>query len=126
MPKSNFKSVDDYLAAQPEKTRRALKSVRSVIRKALPRSEEVISYQIPAYKIHGRVALYFAGWAEHYSIYPAGQRLPEQILKELAPYEMSKGTIRFPLSEPVPTNLIAKIAKFRAMAITERQSRRKS
>ena len=121
MAKSNFKSVDDYLAAQPAKTRRVLKSVRNLIKKALPRVEEVISYKIPAYRINGRVALYFAGWKEHYSIYPAGERLVRKFKDELAPYEVSKGTIRFPLSKPVPTRLIAKLAKFRASEIAARQ-----
>ena len=89
--------------------------------KALPRAEEMISYQIPAYKVQGRVALYFAGWKEHYSIYPAGERLLRKFKDELAPYEVSKGTIRFPLSEPVPTKLIGELAKFRASEIAARQ-----
>ena len=121
MAKNNFKSVDDYLAAQPAKTRRVLKSVRNLIKKALPRVEEVISYKISAYRINGKVALYFAGWKEHYSIYPAGERLVRKFKDELAPYEVSKGTIRFPLSKPVPTRLIAKLAKFRASEIAARQ-----
>ena len=90
------------------------------MRKALPRAEEVISYQIPAYKLNGRVVIYFAGWKEHYSIYPAQRRLVAAFKTRLAPYEVNnKGTIRFPLSEPVPARLIEAIAKFRAMEVTE-------
>ena len=77
------------------------------MRKALPSAEEVISYQIPAYKLNGRVVIYFAGWREHYSIYPAQRRLVAAFKERLAPYEVNnKGTIRFPLSEPVPARLI--------------------
>ena len=114
MAKTDFKSVDDYISSQPEARRAALEQVRNTIRKALPGAEEVISYKIPAYKLNGGIVLYFAGWTKHYSLYPAGDRLVAAFRKELAPYELSKGTIRFPLSEPVPAKLIERIAKFRA------------
>jgi len=114
MAKTDFKSVDEYIGSQPEAARAILERVRSTIRKAVPDAQEVISYQIPAYKLHGRPVLYFAGWREHYSLYPAGPRLVEAFKDELAPYEVSKGTIRFPLSQPVPVELIERIAKFRA------------
>jgi uncharacterized protein YdhG (YjbR/CyaY superfamily) len=91
-----------------------LKRVRAIIRKAMPEAEEVISYQIPAYKLGGRAVLYFAAWKEHYSIYPSTARLVAAFKDDLADYERSKGTIRFPLSEPVPVKLIERIAKFRA------------
>lgn len=120
MPKTVFKSVDDYIAAQPAPARSALRRVRSTIRKAMPRAEEMISYQMPAYKVHGRVALYFAGWKEHYSLYPAGSRLVAVLEEELAPYKISKGTIRFPLSRPVPVKLIGRIARFRATEVADR------
>jgi uncharacterized protein YdhG (YjbR/CyaY superfamily) len=110
----SFETVDEYIASQPKPARRVLKRVRSIIRKAMPRAEEVISYQIPAYKLHGGGVLYFAGWKQHYSLYPAGDRLVKEFKEELAPYEVSKGTIRFPLSDPVPAKLIEGIAKFRA------------
>ncbi len=118
--KTNFKSVDDYIASQPDSIQGILKLVRSTIRKALPKAEEVISYNIPAYKLHGGVVLYFAGWKQHYSLYPAGERLVAAF-KELASYKINKGTIRFPLSEPVPVKLIAGIAKFRAKEAADRK-----
>ena len=90
------------------------------MRKALPKAEEVISYQIPAYKLDGRVVAYFAGWKEHYSIYPAQRRLVAAFKERLAPYEVNnKGTIRFPLSERVPVGLIEAIARFRAKEVRE-------
>ena len=121
MAKTNFKSVDEYMATQPEAVQAVLGRVRSIIRKALPGAEEVISYQIPAYKLHGRCVLYFAGWKQHYSLYPAGDQLVAAFKEELAGYKLSKGTIRFPLSEPVPVKLIERIAKFRAKEVAERQ-----
>ena len=120
MAKTDFKSVDQYIAAQPEQLQSILARVRSTIRKALPLAEEVISYQIPAYKVQGRPSIYFAGWKQHYSLYPAGPELLAAFKDELAGYEISKGTIRFPLSLPVPEELIERIAKFRAKEAAER------
>jgi uncharacterized protein YdhG (YjbR/CyaY superfamily) len=125
MLKSNFKSVDDYIAAQPEAAQRVLKRVRSTIRKAAPAAEEMISYKIPTYKLHGEPMIYFAGWKQHYSLYPATARLVAAFKDELAPYEVSNGTIRFPLSAPVPVKLIERIAKFRAKEVAERKKSKK-
>jgi uncharacterized protein YdhG (YjbR/CyaY superfamily) len=97
-----------------------LKHVRSINGKAVPGAEEVISYQIPAYKLHGSTRLYFAGRKNHYSLYPAGGQVVEVFKDELAPYEVKKGTIRFPLSQPIPAKLIAGIAKLRAKEAGDR------
>jgi len=97
-----------------------LQRVRRSIRKAVPGAEESISYQIPTYKIRCERVLYFAGWKQHYSLYPATDLLVEAFKEELAPYTISKGTIRFPLSQPVPVKLIERIAKFRAKEAAER------
>ena len=115
------KSVDEYIAAQPAAAQAILGRVRSAIRKAIPRAEETISYKIPAYKLHNRPVLYFAGWKQHYSLYPATERVVAALKAELAPYEIKKGTIRFPLSQPVPVTLITRIAKFRAKEVAERE-----
>ena len=116
-PKTAVTSVHEYIAAQPEAVQRILEQVRSTIRKAVPEAEEVISYKIPAYKLRGTVMLYFAGWKRHYSLYPANDRVVAEFKDELAPYVISKGTIRFPLAEPVPVKLIERIAKFRAKEV---------
>ena len=119
MAKTNLRSVDDYIASQPEATQAVLKRVRGIIRKALPAAEEVISYQIPTYKLRGQAVVYFAGWKQHYSLYPTSAALVKAFKAALAPYELSKGTIRFPLGETVPAKLIERIAKFRAMEVAE-------
>lgn len=117
MAKTGFQSVDEYIAAQPEAARCVLEQVRQTIRKVLPGAEEVISYQIPAFRLPGGTVIYFAGWKKHYSLYPATGTLVAAFEKELARYELSKGTIRFPLAEPVPVELIAEIAKHRATEV---------
>ncbi len=121
MAKTDIKSVAEYIAAQPEVVQGLLERVRSTIRKAVPGAKEVISYKIPTYKLHGAPVLYFAGWKQHYSLYPATDHVVAAFKDDLAPYEVNKGTIRFPFSEPVPVTLIERIAKFRAKEVAERE-----
>lgn len=124
MGKANFTNVDEYISAQPETAQFMLQLVRSTLRKALPEAEEVIAYKIPAYRLHGEIVLYFAGWKQHYSLYPAGKRMVAAFEDQLAAYKVSKGTIRFLLSEPVPVKLIARIAKFRGKEAVQREKSR--
>jgi uncharacterized protein YdhG (YjbR/CyaY superfamily) len=106
-------TVTAYIAAQPRSSRAALKKVRAAIRKGAPGAEESISYGMPTYKLGGRAVIYFAGWKDHYSIYPANAELVAAFRTELAPYEVNnKGTIRFPLSDAVPMTLIGRLAAF--------------
>jgi uncharacterized protein YdhG (YjbR/CyaY superfamily) len=119
MAKNSSKSVDDYIATQPEAMQAILKRVRAAIRKAVPDAKETIGYQMPAYRLHGRIILYFAGWKQHYSLYAASGLVAKAFKDELAPYEISKGTIRFPLAQPVPVKLIEGIAKVRAKEAAE-------
>jgi uncharacterized protein YdhG (YjbR/CyaY superfamily) len=93
-----------------------LRRVRAIIRKAVPGAVEVISYQMPAYKVEDRVFLYLGAWKEHYSLYPASDAMVA-FLGALAPYRTSKGTLRFAFSEPVPARLIAGAAAFRAREV---------
>lgn len=114
MAKTDYKSVDEYIAAQPASMHGILQEVRGVLRKALPKAEEVISYQIPAYKVDGAAVVYFSGWKEHYSLYPATKGVVKALKRELAAYHVEKATMRFPLDKPVPKRLIAAIARTRA------------
>lgn len=118
---NDYKSVDEYISAQPEELLDALKRVRSTIRKAVPEAEEVISYKMPTYRLRGSRLLYFAGWKQHYALYAATDSVVAAFKDELTPYEVDKGTIRFPLSAPVPVKLIERIAKFRAKEVGERE-----
>jgi uncharacterized protein YdhG (YjbR/CyaY superfamily) len=124
MKGSTPETVPAYIARFPRPVQAALRRVRSSIRRAVPAAEEVISYQIPAFKLHGKPVVYFAAWKEHYSIYPSNTRLVAAFKDELASYERSKGTIRFPLSDPVPVKLIERIAKFRAQEVADGEKAR--
>lgn len=116
-----LRTVDDYIARFSPATQAVLERVRGVLRKALPKAEEGISYGIPVLRQHGGAVIYFAGWKAHFSLYPSNTRLEAAFSKELAPYEVSgKGTVRFPLDEPVPVKLVTAIAKFRAKEAAER------
>jgi uncharacterized protein YdhG (YjbR/CyaY superfamily) len=111
------KSVDDYIAAQPEVVRPKLEQVRATIRKAVPEAVEVIGYGMPGYKLLGKPMLYFAGFKEHYSLFAASGTFFAALQEELAGYELRKGTVHFPLTKPVPVKLIGRIAKLRAAGI---------
>lgn len=121
----HFTSVDDYIDSHPQPVRPILERVRTVIRKALPKAEESISYNMPTYKIDGEPVIYFAGWKKHYSLYPISKRTAEAFQSELAAYELNKSTVRFPLSAPIPTKLITSIAKFRAKEVAAREKAKK-
>ena len=111
------KTVDDYLATQPKAVRSKLEQVRLAIRKAVPEAVEGIGYRMPGYKLHGKPMLYFAGFKEHYSLFAASGTFFTALKGEIKDYEMRKGTVRFPLTEPVPVKLISRIARLRAEGI---------
>jgi uncharacterized protein YdhG (YjbR/CyaY superfamily) len=107
------KDVDAYIAGFPPEVRKVLEKVRRTIRRAAPDAEESVSYGIAAYKLNG-VLIYFAGHRAHLGLYPRTASMTKAFGKELAPYEEGKGTLRFPLDEPVPHDLIERIVRFRA------------
>lgn len=104
-------SVSEYIATADPQAKKALRDIRKTIRDAAPKAEEVISYQIPGYKYHGML-VFFAAWKNHISLYPAPWSA-ESLKKEMAAYEGSKGTIKFPLDKPMPLTLIKKMVKYR-------------
>ena len=123
--KKSFKTVDAYIAGQPEDLRRALAKIRAAIRKAVPEAVELISYQMPSYKLHGRALMYFAGWAEHYAIYPGSATVVAELADDLKPYKLSKGTIRFERDCEVPVALVKRIAVLRAREVEAAQAAKK-
>jgi uncharacterized protein YdhG (YjbR/CyaY superfamily) len=114
------KTVDEYIAGHPDDVQAVLRRVRGILRKALPGAEEGLGYRIPVYRQHGTYVVYFAGWKRHYSLYPASSRLVKAFGEDLAPYVVSKGTIRLPLDRPVRARLIERIAKFLAREAAQR------
>jgi uncharacterized protein YdhG (YjbR/CyaY superfamily) len=119
------KSVDEYIAAQPEALRPTLEQVRNAIRRAVPEAAEGIGYGMPGYKLHGKPMLYFAAFKQHYSLFAASATFFAALEDELRAYKLRKGTIQFPLTKPVPVKLIARIAKIRAADITAAAKKRK-
>ena len=103
--------VDGYLSKFPADVRRVLEKVRRTIRRAAPDADEVISYQMPAFKQHG-ILVFFAAWKEHIGLYPPISGDPA-LEKAVAKYAGPKGNLQFPLSEPIPYDLIERIVKLR-------------
>jgi uncharacterized protein YdhG (YjbR/CyaY superfamily) len=120
------KSVDEYMAGQPEKVRAKLEQVRATIRKVVPEAVEGIGYGMPGYKVHGKPMMYFAGFKEHYSVFAASGTFLGELAEELKGYETRKGTVHFSWSKPVPVRLIARMAKLRAAGIVAAAAAKKS
>ena len=104
--------IDEYIASFPSDVRKILQRVRLTIRKAAPEAKEAIKYQIPTFTLNGNL-VHFAAFKNHIGLYPAPSGLAA-FSKELTPYKAGKGSVRFPLDEPIPYGLVTKIVKFRA------------
>jgi uncharacterized protein YdhG (YjbR/CyaY superfamily) len=106
-----YASVEEYIAATPADARRKLQSLRKTIRQCAPEAEEVISYNMPAFKWNGMLVWYGAH-TEHIGFYPRSSVIAA-FKHDLAGYKTSKGAIQFPIDKPIPTALVKKIVKFR-------------
>jgi uncharacterized protein YdhG (YjbR/CyaY superfamily) len=115
-------TVEEYLAALPDAPRAALENLRKTIKAAAPEATETISYQMPAFKDQGRSLVWYAGFKDHCSLFPASEAVMKALGKELAPYFSGKGTIRFQADKPLPAALVKKIVKVR-MQENEQQRR---
>jgi uncharacterized protein YdhG (YjbR/CyaY superfamily) len=122
--KINFHTIDEYINQFPDDIKIRLESIRATIKKAAPKAEETISYQMPAFKLH-RILVYFAAYKNHIGFYPASKAI-QVFSKELSTYETSKGTIKFSLDKKVPLGLITKITKFRVKEDLESVKRRRT
>ncbi|MFY9150825.1 MAG: DUF1801 domain-containing protein [Prolixibacteraceae bacterium] len=117
-------NVDLYIAGFPAETQEILNQLRETIRKVAPEAEEMISYQMPAYKYHGMLA-YFAGYKNHIGFYPTGSGI-ESFKHKLSVFKTSKGTVKFPIDQPLPLELITEIVQFRVAENLEKmQAKRK-
>jgi uncharacterized protein YdhG (YjbR/CyaY superfamily) len=103
-------NIDEYIAGFPDDVQKSMQKVRAAIKKAAPRAEEAISYQIPTFKLNGNL-IHFAGYKNHIGLYP-GSGAIEEFEDELTGYKLSKGTVQFPLDKPMPVGLINRITKF--------------
>ena len=118
-----FTSVDEYISTFPLKTQVLLEELRSTIKEAAPKAEEVISYNMPAYKTKS-VAVYFAGYKNHIGFYPTSS--PMMVFaEELSKYKTSKGAVQFPIDKAIPKALVKKIVKYRLKQIEEKEKAKK-
>jgi uncharacterized protein YdhG (YjbR/CyaY superfamily) len=104
-------TVDDYIRNFPREVQTVLRKIRKTIRTAAPQATEFISYNMPAYRQNG-VLLYFAAFRRHIGLYPTASGM-RAFAKELTPYKRGKGSVRFPLDQPIPYDLIAEVTRFR-------------
>ena len=110
MKTKKAKNIDEYIADSPVDVQPLLQKVRTAIRRAAPKAEEAIKYQMPTFVLNGNL-IHFAGYKNHIGLYP-GSKPIEEFKDELTRYEVSKGTIRLPLDKPIPLGLISRITKF--------------
>ena len=106
-------SVEEYMAGIAEAPRAVLEKLRKTIKAAAPEAAETISYQMPAFKLDGRFLVSYAAFKRHCSLFPASEKVVEACGEELEPYLHGRGTIRFPLDEPLPVALVKRIIKVR-------------
>jgi len=107
-----FNTIDEYIGTFPKGIQEVLQELRRAVRKAAPEAEEAISYQIPTFKLNGNL-VHFAAFKNHIGFFPTSSGI-RAFKKELSGYELSKGTVRFPLDKPLPLSLVSRIVKFRA------------
>jgi len=117
-------TIDEYIADFPRDVQAVLEKVRATIRKAAPKAEEAIKYQIPTFVLNGNL-IHFGGYKNHVGLYP-GSKPVEEFKDQLSKYETSKGTVRFPLDKPIPYALIGKITKFCVQRNQEKLSHKKA
>lgn len=107
-----IKTVEDYISFFPPATQAVLESIRDTIKKAAPDAIESISYGMPAYKLNKKPLVYFGGFSKHIGFYatPTGH---QQFKKELSVYKQLKGSVQFPLNQPIPLELVERITRYR-------------
>jgi uncharacterized protein YdhG (YjbR/CyaY superfamily) len=110
-PQTGRRTIDEYIAGFPSPVQKILQRIRRTIRQAAPDAEEAIKYQMPTFVLHGNL-VHFAAHQNHIGLYPTPSATA-RFQKELSPYKSGKGSIQFPLDEPIPYDLISKIVKFR-------------
>ncbi len=121
--KSDIRDIDRYIRTFPEPVQVILLEIRKTIQAAAPEASETIAYGIPTFKLHGNL-VHFAAHKHHIGFYPAPQGL-EAFKEELSKYKGSKGTVQFPLDQPLPLKLISRIVKYRVTANLEKAEAKK-
>ena len=110
---SKYESVDEYMAQLPADRRAAMEQLRSTIRAAAPDATEVITYNMPGFRLGGRFLVSYEAFKRHYSLFPWSDAMLEELGDALRPYAVGKGTIRFPADKPIPLELVSDIVGIR-------------
>ncbi|MFC5406055.1 iron chaperone [Cohnella soli] len=121
--KGDFTSIDEYILCCPSDVQERLQAIRETIKEAAPEAKEKISYQMPAFEYYGSL-VYFAAFKKHIGFYPVTSGI-NAFKEEVERYQTGKGTLQFPLDQPIPLELISKITKFRAAENAEKAASRK-
>jgi uncharacterized protein YdhG (YjbR/CyaY superfamily) len=121
-------SVDAYLASLPPDRAEAMAQLRATIRAAAPDADadEVISYNMPAFKTHGRFLVSYDAFKAHYSLFPASEAVIQELGADIAPYLFGSGTIRFAADQPLPLDLVRRVVQIRCRENDEEAARRGS
>jgi uncharacterized protein YdhG (YjbR/CyaY superfamily) len=119
--KKQFKNIDEYISDFSEEVRILLEEIRFTIKNAATEAEEIISYQMPAFKYHG-ILVYFAAFKNHIGFYPTSSGI-EMFKSELSEFNTSKGAVQFPYNKPIPYEVISKIVKFRVKENKRKQNK---
>jgi uncharacterized protein YdhG (YjbR/CyaY superfamily) len=119
-----FKTIDEYISTFPEDVRRILNELRQTIKEVAPDAEETINYQIPTFTLNGNL-VHFAAFENHIGFYPTPRGM-EAFKKELSGYKSAKGSVQFPIDEPLPLPLIRRIVEYRVKENLEKKQKKKS
>ncbi len=111
LSKKEFTTIDEYIATFPKTTQTTLQTLRQAIKEAAPDAQETISYQMPAFKQNG-ILVYFAAFKNHIGFFPTASAV-EAFKEKLKGYKTSKGTVQFPLGEPIPLELVKEMVRFK-------------
>lgn len=120
--RSTATNIDEYIAEFPSATQQVLQQMRELIKSVAPGATETISYAIPTFDLNKKHLVHFAGYAQHIGLYPSPSGIAA-FQAELTPYKRAKGSVQFPLSEPLPTDLIRRIVEFRIAEVTRKPSK---
>ncbi|MCE8428949.1 MAG: DUF1801 domain-containing protein [Candidatus Methanoperedens sp.] len=120
--KKKYSSIDEYIRSFPEQIQKKLEELRNVIKEQVPEALEKISYQMPAFFLNGNL-VYFAGYSKHIGFYPGASGI-DAFKSELSKYKYAKGSVQFPIEEPLPIELIKKIVNFKAEANVKKKEKK--
>lgn len=116
--KKRTETIDEYIRTFPKDVQAILERIRQSIRKAVPEAEETISYRMPAFKLNGRILVYFAAFTRHIGLYPPA---PREFKNEVSRYQGPKGNLKFPTDERIPYDLVRRIVLFRKKAMLDNE-----